>query len=149
VVISQGGRFAGWSLYVHEGRLAYCYSWFGLQLFKVYGDAAISGGDHQVRMEFAYDGGGLGKGGTVTLYVDGKKTGEGRVEHTVPMVFSADETADVGTDTATPVSDDYGPRDSHFTGRVKWVQIDLEQSAEDVDHLISPDERYRIAMARQ
>jgi arylsulfatase len=81
--------------------------------------------------------------------VDGKKTGEGRVEHTVPMVFSADETADVGTDTATPVSDDYGPRDSHFTGRVKWVQIDLEQSAEDVDHLISPDERYRIAMARQ
>ena len=65
-------------------------------------------GEHQLRMEFTYDGGGLGKGGDVTLYVDGDKVGEGRVEHTVPMVFSADETTDLGRDSATPVSDDHG-----------------------------------------
>jgi arylsulfatase len=98
-------------------------------------------------MEFAYDGGGLAKGGTVTLYVDGAKAGEGRVEGTVPMVFSADETTDVGSDSATPVSDDYGPKTSAFTGRVRWVQIDLD--VDDHDHLISPEERLRIAMARQ
>ena len=68
-------------------------------------------------MEFAYDGGGLAKGGTVSLYVDGDKVGEGRVDATEPMVFSGDETTDVGSDTATPVSDDYGPRDSAFTGQ--------------------------------
>ena len=111
------------------------------------GEQPIPAGEHQVRAEFAYDGGGLGKGGTVTLYVDGAKVGEGRVEATVPMVFSADETTDVGSDSATPVSDDYGPKTSAFVGRVRWVQIDLE--ADDHDHLISPEERLRIAMTRQ
>ena len=99
-------------------------------------------------MEFAYDGGGLAKGGDVTLYVDGDKVGEGRVEHTVPMLFSADETLDLGRDSATPVSDDHGT-DNGFTGRVRWVQIDIDEAAEDVDHLISPEERLRVAMARQ
>ena len=88
-------------------------------------------------------------GGTVSLYVDGDKAGEGRVEATQPMVFSADETTDVGADSATPVSDDYGPRDSHFTGRVRWIQIDIDDAAEDLDHLIGPEERIRVAMARQ
>ncbi|HEV2919458.1 MAG TPA: arylsulfatase, partial [Actinomycetota bacterium] len=133
VIIAQGGAYGGWSLYAtDDGRPAYCYNLFGLQQFKVYGDQPIPAGEHQVRMEFAYDGGGLGKGGTVTLYVDGGKVGEGRVEGTVPMVFSADETTDVGSDSATPVSDDYGPKDSAFTGRVRWVQIDLD--VDDHDH---------------
>jgi hypothetical protein len=65
------------------------------------------------------------------------------------MLFSADETTDVGSDSATPVSDDYGPKDSAFTGRVRWVQIDVDEGAEDANHLISPEERLRIAMARQ
>jgi hypothetical protein len=147
VIVSQGGAFGGWSLYATDGRPAYCYNLFGLQRFKVYGDQPIPAGEHQVRAEFAYDGGGLGKGGTVTLYVDGAKAGEGRVEATVPMAFSADETTDVGSDSATPVSDDYGPKTSAFTGRVRWVQIDLE--VDDHDHLISPEERLRIAMTRQ
>ncbi len=68
---------------------------------------------------------------------------------TEPMAFSADETTDIGSDTATPVSDDYGYKDSGFTGRVKWVQIDLGADAEDADHLITPEERLRLAMARQ
>ena len=75
-----------------------------------------------MRVEFAYDGGGLGKGGNVTLYVDGAQVGEGRVDATVPMLFSADETTDVGTDSATPVTDDLSPKEVHFTGRVKWVR---------------------------
>ncbi len=148
-IVAQGGAFGGWSLYVHEGRPAFCYNFFGLQQFKAYGEEALSSGDHQVRFEFTYDGGGLGKGGDVALYVDGTQVGEGRVDATVPMVFSADETADVGTDSATPVTDDLGPKEVGFTGRVKWVQIDLGDDAEDADHLISPEERYRIAMARQ
>ena len=106
-------------------------------------------GEHQVRVEFAYDGGGLGKGGTASLYVDGTKTGEGRVEGTVPMAFSADETCDVGSDTASPVSDDYTSEGSRFTGTVGWVQIDIAEAAEDLDHLITAAERLKIAMARQ
>jgi arylsulfatase A-like enzyme len=149
VIIAQGGAFGGWSLYATDGKPAYCYNLFGLQRFKVYGDQPIPAGEHQVRAEFAYDGGGLAKGGTVTLYLDGTKVGEGRVEATEPMIFSGDETTDVGSDSATPVSDDYGPKTSAFTGRVRWVQIDLGEDAEDADHLISPEERLRIAMARQ
>ncbi len=148
VIVAQGGAYAGWSLYLHEGRPAYCYNFFGLQRFKIYGQQPIPAGEHQIRMEFAYDGGGLAKGGNVTLYLDGDKVGEGRVEHTVPMLFSADETLDLGRDSATPVSDDHGT-DNGFTGRVRWVQIDIDEAAEDSDHLISSDERLRIAMARQ
>jgi arylsulfatase A-like enzyme len=149
VVVAQGGAFGGWALYLHEGRLAYCYNFFGLNRFKVYGHEPVPAGEHQVRMEFTYDGGGLGKGGDVALFVDGARVGAGRVEATVPVAFSADETTDTGGDSATPVSDDYGPRDATFTGRVRWVQIDLDRAAEDLDHLITPEERYRIAMARQ
>ena len=149
VIIAQGGAFGGWSLYAKDGQPAYCYNLFGLQRFKVRGEAPIPAGEHQVRMEFAYDGGGLAKGGNVTLYVDGKKVGDGRVEATQPMLFSPDETTDVGIDSGTPVSDDYGPNDSAFSGRVQWVQIDIDEAAEDLDHLISPEARLRVAMARQ
>jgi arylsulfatase A-like enzyme len=149
VIVAQGGAFGGWTIYAKEGKPAYCYNLFGLQRFKVYGEEAIAAGDHQIRMEFAYDGGGLGKGGTATLYLDGKKVGEGRVDGTVPMAFSADETTDLGSDSGTPVTDDLEPGETEFTGRVRWVQIDLGDDAGDADHLISPEERYRIAMARQ
>ena len=132
---------AGWSLYVKDSKPKYCYNTLGLTLSTIEGDRALTPGDHQVRMEFAYDGGGLAKGGTVTLYLDGDKVGEGRVEATVPMVFSGDETTDV-----TP---DYTTGDNSFTGRVHWVQIDVDDSAENLDHLITPEERLRVAMARQ
>jgi len=149
VIIAQGGAYAGWSLYAKEGKPVYCYNLFGLQRFKIEGNAPIPAGTHQVRMEFAYDGGGLAKGGAVSLYVDGEKSGEGRVEASVPMAFSGDETCDVGSDTASPVSDDYKGASSVFTGTVNWVQIDVDEAAEDLDHLITPEERLHIAMARQ
>ena len=149
VLVAQGGAFGGWSLYLHDGRPTYCYSFFGVQRFKVAADGQVPEGKHQVRMEFGYDGGGLAKGGGVTLYVDGQSVAEGRVEHTQPLIFSADETADVGHETGTTVSDDYDLESSRFTGTIDWVQIDLGEDAEDADHLISPEERLRIAMARQ
>jgi hypothetical protein len=138
VIVVQGGAFGGWSVYLKDGRPSYCYNLFGLQRLT-----------HQVRVEFAYDGGGLGKGGTVTLRLDGAKVGEGRVDATVPMLFSADETTDVGSDSGTPVSDDLDMRESRFTGRVRWVEIDLGDDGQDSDHLITADERLSIAMARQ
>jgi arylsulfatase len=149
VIVAQGGAFGGFSLYLTGGRPAYCYNLFGLERFKVVGDVAVSPGEHQLRIEFTYDGGGLGKGGDVSLYLDGASVAAGRVDATVPMLFSADETTDVGSDSATPVSDDHGPKEVEFTGTVDWVQIDIDEAAEDLDHMISPEERLRIAMARQ
>lgn len=147
VMIQQGGKFGGWALYAKNGKPAYCYNFAGIKAFTVYGDATIPQGDHQVRMEFKYDGGGLAKGGTVTLYLDGKKCGEGRVDVTMPMAFSGDETCDVGVGTGTPVSIDFPQRGNEFSGKVKWVQLDIGQ--EDESHLVTVEDLYRIAMARQ
>ena len=149
VIVAQGGTFGGWVLYTRDGRLKYCHNFIGLQRFTVEGEADVPAGTHQVRMELAYDGGGPAKGGTVGLFVDGTQVGEGRVEATVPLIFSGDETTDLGRDTASPVTDDYTPEESIFTGAVNWVQIDVDEAAADADHLISPEERLRVAMARQ
>jgi arylsulfatase len=151
VIIAQGGNIGGWSLYAKGGKVKYCYNLLGIQHFYVESTSPLPAGDHQVRMEFAYEGGGLGKGGTVTLRVDGKKVGEGKVPATAPMVFSADDGCDVGRDTGAPVSEDYGPRGNDFTGRVKGVQIAIADAAEaeSADHLVVPEEAVRIAMARQ
>ena len=149
VIVAQGGAFGGWCIYLHEGRASYCYNLFGIQRFYVHADQTVPSGDHQVRLEFGYDGGGLGKGGTADLYVDGTQVASGRVEGTVPMLFSGDETLDVGSDSGTPVSDEYGSRDSVFTGRIHRVQIDLGDDAQDNDHLITVEERMRIITTRQ
>jgi len=147
VIVALGGSIGGWSLYALNGKLKHCYNFFGIKQFYAEGTRPIPSGKHQVRMEFKYDGGGLAKGGTVSLFVDGKKDGEGRVEQTIPMLFSADETCDVGKETGSATSPDYGPATNEFNGAVNWVQIDLEK--DDHDHLISPDERFRLAVARR
>ena len=149
VIVAQGGITGGWSIYVKDGRLRHCYNFLGLNHYFVGGDEELAAGTHQVRMESAYDGGGLGKGATVTLYVDGNKVGEGRVDRTEPFVFSADETCDVGVDNASATSPEYRPESSRFTGEVNWVEIAIDEAAEDLDHLITEEERYRVAMARQ
>jgi arylsulfatase len=100
-------------------------------------------------MEFAYAGGGLGKGGTVSLYVDGKKVGEGKVGATAAMVFSADDGCDVGVDNGAPVSQDYGARGNEFNGVVKGVQLGIAEDAESLDHLVEPQKAMAMAMARQ
>jgi arylsulfatase len=147
VIIAQGGRFGGWALYVKDGKAKFVYNVLGIQEFATESAASLQAGTHQVRMEFAYDGGGLAKGGDVTLYYDGTPAGSGRVGATQPMVFSADETTDIGYESGTTVTPDYTARGSRFTGKIHWVQIDLGK--DDHDHFIEPDERLRIAMARQ
>jgi arylsulfatase A-like enzyme len=147
VIITQGGSVGGWSLYAYEGRLKYCYNFFGIKNYMVAADRPIPAGKHQVRMEFTYDGGGLAKGGDVTLYYDGEAVGKGRVEQTQPMAYSADEACDVGADSGSPASPDYGPTGNKFSGEIAWVQLDI--GGDSHDHLISPEDRLNIAMARQ
>jgi arylsulfatase len=127
IIIAQGGRFGGWALYVKDGKPAYDYNFLGLQRFTVAADEALRPGKATIRFEFAYDGGGLGKGGMGTLYVNDRKVGEGRIERTQPRVFSADETADVGIDLATPVVEAIGAeRTSKFTGRIPKVTVQVK-----------------------
>jgi hypothetical protein len=126
VVVAQGGRFGGWSLYFTDGRVRYDYNYFGLTHFTVGADDQLTPGRHEIRMEFHYDGGGHGRGGNVVLVLDGAKVAEGRVEQTIPYYFSFDETLDVGVDLGTPVTDDYPAVDNAFAGTVHTVRIDLD-----------------------
>jgi arylsulfatase A-like enzyme len=147
VLIAQGGRFGGWTVYVHEGRLTFLYNVLGIQHYAVVADEPVPSGSHQLRAELAYDGGGLGKGGDVTLYHDGVPVGSGRVDATQPLIFSADETTDVGYESGTCVSPDYTARTSRFTGRLHWVQLDV--GTDQHDHYVDPETRLHIALAQQ
>jgi arylsulfatase len=126
VVIAQAGRFAGWSLYFKDGKPAYAYNFIGRQIYTVSATESLAPGKATVRMEFVYDGGGLAKGGTATLSVNGKKAAEGRVEHTAPFVFSGDEGTDVGVDEATNVTDAYKEGDNRFTGKIHKVTVEVK-----------------------
>jgi arylsulfatase len=150
VIVAQGGAFGGWSLYLRADSVpVYAYNLLGLQLVKVAGATPLTPGRHRVVMAFDYDGGGPGLGGTVRLLVDGEVTGEGRLERTVPLVFSLDETLDVGRDSASPVSDDYSAEDSAFTGTIRQVRLEIAEGAADFSHLIDPLQRLAVALARQ
>ncbi len=149
VIIAQGANIGGWSLYAKGGKLKYCYNLGGVKHFFAESKDKIPAGDHQVRMEFAYAGGGMGKGGKVTLFTDGQKVGETDLPMTQAMVFSADDGCDVGEDTGAPVSPDYGPQGNAFNGQVRGVQLAIADAAEAADHLIKPEDAIRIAMARQ
>ena len=119
VIIAQGGSIGGWSLYLKDGKPRYCYNLFGIQRFYVDGDGEVPAGVHQVRMEFDYAGPGLGKGGTATLYLDGVKCGEGAVAATAALVFSADDTCDVGEENGALVAEDYPvPNSVHRRGEL-------------------------------
>jgi arylsulfatase A-like enzyme len=149
VIIAQGGRFGGWSLYAKAGKAKFYYNVLGIKSFEIEATEPIPTGTTQVRMEFNYDGGGMGKGGDVVLYCDGKAVGKGRVDQTQGFIFSADETTDVGNETGTTVSPDYTAHTSRFNGKIAWIRIDLGDDAKDAEHYIEPDERFRVAMARQ
>ena len=147
VLIAQGGRFGGWAFYLKDGKAKFAYNVLGIHEFVSEADAAVPPGEHQVRIEFAYDGGGLGKGGDVTFYLDGEAAGTGRVEITQAMVFSADETTDIGHETGTCVTPDYDVESSRFTGRIEWVRIDLGDDSH--DHFIDPADAFHVAISRQ
>jgi arylsulfatase len=148
VIISQGANIGGWSLYVHEGKLKYCYNWGGFERYYVDTDTALPPGPHQVRMEFEYAGGGMGKGGKVRLYTDGQKVGEGQIANTLAFIYSADDGCDVGEDSGAAVSPDYAGN-GHFTGQVKGIQLAIAEAADEADHKVDPKHAISIAMARQ
>jgi arylsulfatase A-like enzyme len=146
VIIAQGGRFGGWALYAKDGKAKFVYNLLGMQEFVAEAAEPLAAGAHQIRMEFAYDGGGLAKGGDVTLRYDGRAVGTGRVDVTQPLIFSADETTDVGDDYGMPVSGDYAAA-SRFNGRIDVVQIDVGE--DDHSHLIDPSDVARVGFSRQ
>ena len=128
VILAQAGRFGGWSLYLKSGKPTYTYNFLGLKRFTIAANQPVPAGKATIRFEFAYDGGGLGKGGTGTLFVNGKKVAQGRIEQTQPFIFSADEGADVGEDGETPVVGDYGvPAPYRFTGKIDRITIDVKE----------------------
>jgi len=125
VLLAQAGRFGGWSLYLKDGKPTYTYNWLGLQRYTVAAKEALPAGKATIRFEFAYDGGGVGKGGTGTLFVNGKKVATGRIDRTQCCSFSADEGADVGADEGTPVTEAYKVP-FKFTGKIGKVTIELK-----------------------
>ncbi len=125
VILAQAGKFGGWSLYLKDGKPMYAYNFLGLQTFKVAATAAVPAGKATIRYEFTYDGGGLGKGGTGIILVNGKKVAEGKIERTQAFAFSADEGASVGLDDETAVSNDYKEGDNKFTGKIQKVVIEV------------------------
>ena len=129
VILAQAGRFGGWSLYMKAGKPTYTYNFLGLKRFTIAAKNPLREGKATVRFEFAYDGGGFGKGGTGTLFVNGKQVAQGRIERTQPFIFSADEGADVGEDGETPVVENYGiPAPYKFTGKIAKITIDLKEA---------------------
>jgi hypothetical protein len=149
VIIAQGANIGGWSLYAKDGKLKYCYNLGGIKHFYAEATSPLPAGAHQVRMEFEYAGGGMGQGGTVTLYVDGEQVGQGQVEATLAIIYSADDGCDVGRDSGAAVSPDYPAGDNAFTGRVRGVQLAIADAAQAEGHHVDPEEALRIAMARQ
>lgn len=136
VILAQAGRFGGWSLYVKDGKPSYTYNWLGLYRYTVAAQQALPAGKVNLRFEFAYDGGGVGKGGMGTLFVNGKKVASGRIDQTQCCAFSGDEGADVGADEGTPVTEAY-KAPFKFTGKIDKVTITLTEvdadSKDDVD----------------
>jgi arylsulfatase len=123
-IIAQGGRFGGWSLYVKDGVPAYDYNFLGLEQTHIVAGKPLAPGKATLKFDFAYDGGGPGKGGVGTLYVNGEKVAEGRIERTQYGMFSADETADVGIDLGTPVVEAIGAEaESKFNGHIPQVTV--------------------------
>jgi arylsulfatase len=125
VLVSQGGKFGGWSLYANEGQPTFVYNYLGLEQYKIASQSKLPEGKATVKLDFAYDGG-RGAGGTATLYINGEEVASGRVEKTQPNVFSADETASVGVDLETSVSNDYTRSTSKFTDTINKVTISLK-----------------------
>ncbi len=146
MILSQGGRFGGWSLYLKDRKPTFAYNFLGLRTYKIVAAEALPSGKATIRFEFAYDGPGLGKGGTGTILVNGKKVAEGKIDKTQGTMFSADEGADVGLDGETNVSDDYKEGDNKFTGKIGKVVIEVgpvKLAAKDIN------EQQRIKLIRK
>jgi arylsulfatase len=131
VILAQAGRFGGWTLYIKDGKPTYTYNWLGLKQYTVAAKQALPAGKATIRYEFVYDGGGVGKGGKGTLYVNDKNVATSRIDQTQCCAFSADEGTDVGVDEGTPVTEAY-QSPFKFTGKIDKVTIDLKETTPSV-----------------
>ena len=131
VLATMGGRFGGWGMLLLDGKPEFDYS-FSQQLkhkYRIQSKDKLAPGKHTIKFDFKYDGPGFGKGGTGTLSVDGKQAAQGKIDHTIALRFSFDETFDIGQDTGTPVVEDYEAKmPFKFTGVLKKVVIELGKS---------------------
>jgi arylsulfatase len=141
MIATQGGRFNGWGLYLLDGRPVFHYNLVGVKRFNFAGKEKLGPGQHVILVDFKYDGGGLGKGGTVTLSVDDNPVTEGRIDRTYAFRVSFDETLDIGEDTGTPVSEDYRVPFT-FSGSLNRVLIRLS------DEKLSAEDEEQIRRAR-
>ena len=146
-IVAQGQKFGGWGLLLHEGAARFVYNLFGVNVFVIDADQPVPAGKHQVRAEFSYEGDGYAKGGDVTLYYDGEKVGEGKVAVTEPMIFSATEGLDLGTETGTPVLPKARLEDCVFTGEIEWVELSIGK--DDHSHLVDEEDIVHMLMSKQ
>jgi arylsulfatase len=136
-ILVQGGRFGGWALYVKNGVPGYDYNFLGLERATVTATKPLAAGKSTIRLDFVYDGGGLGKGGVARLFVNGENVAEGRIARTQPLIFSGDETADVGIDLGTPVVEAIGSEGrSRFTGKIPKVTIEVRDANAAADNAV-------------
>ena len=147
MLLTHGGRFSGWGLYLLQGKPVFCYNLAGVARYFIAGKEALAPGAHSILYDYKYDGG-LGKGGLGTIQVDGKTVATGRIEQTLAFRLSLDETLDCGEDTGTPVSDDYRVP-FQFTGELKKATISLKPAPlTAADQRKLDDGRTAIAAAR-
>ena len=125
VLVAHGGRFGGYSFYVRDGRPVFHYNAIGERQYRIVGDKPLSAGPHMLKAVFKADSKVRGAGGTLIISVDGKPAGQGRIDNTIMTWISHSEGFDVGSDTITPVSDEYSVRTSRFTGVLTQVVFTL------------------------
>ena len=144
VICAQGGKFAGWALYCNDGVLTYCHNPGLRPYFYLRAGSVLSEGAHDVQYRFAYDGGGYGKGGTGSLWIDGAKVAEGRVEVTAKFAFPLGDGFDVGADLYTTVTEEIAPGENEFSGTIEWVRVETGDGLE-----IDEDSLERVAQVTQ
>jgi arylsulfatase len=126
IVLTQGGLSAGFALFFRDGKPVFDYNFLNIAHYEIAAETAVLPGKHKIVFDFRYDGGGIGKGGTGSITIDGKQVAQGRIEKTVPVRFSLDETLDIGEDTGTPVSENLDVP-FKFTGQIEKLVVDLGQ----------------------
>jgi len=153
VLATQGGRFGGWALLLMDGKPEFDYAYSNQPQYKyrIVGKDKLVAGKHSIKLDFKYDGPGMGKSGTGTLFLDGKQVAQGKIERTIPVRISLDETFDVGEDTGTPVVEDYVTKmPFKFTGDLKKVVIELGKSGLTAgDQKTLDDGNRRVAEVRE
>jgi len=149
MLITQGGRFAGYGFYVLKGKPVFTWNLVGLKIVKWQGPEVLSPGKHTLEFDFKYDGlgaatlafnsiSGIGRSGTGVLKVDGKEVARQTMEHTIPLILAWDENLDVGSDTGTPVDDADYQVPFNFTGKINKITLTIDRpklSAEDIKKL--------------